>query len=70
MAEGRTCQDTEKKETERRPLASWRRQREGLIRTAKAIDRATRTHELETAEGGTCQDTESNRPSDAHSHPG
>ena len=28
------------------------------------------THSLETAEGETCQDTEKNRPTEAHSHPG
>ena len=48
---------------------SWRRQREGLVRTHKETDRPRRTHALETAEGGTCQDTQGNRPTEAHSHP-
>ena len=83
------------KETERRALTSWRRQRAGLVRTRKikrpsdvhslpgdgrgkdlsgrtrkATDRATRTHQLETEDGGICQDAESNRLSEAHSHSG
>jgi len=31
---------------------------EGLVRTCKENDWVTGTHSLETAEGGTCQDTE------------
>ena len=48
----------------------WGWQREGLVRTWKETDRARRTHVLETAERGTCQDTERIRPSKAHSRPG
>ena len=60
----------EKKATERRALTDWRRQkRGGLVRTWKESERPTRTHCLETTEGGTCQDTERNRPTDVHSHP-
>ena len=59
-----------KKGPKRRALTYWRCQREGLVRACKATDRATRTHSLETAEGRTCQNTERNRPRDAHSHPG
>ena len=44
--------------------------REGLVRIRKETNRATRTHQLEETEGGTCQDTERNRLSEAHSHPG
>ena len=92
MAEGGTCQDTErnrltkghshpghgrgmdlsghrKKLTEQGALTNWRRQK-GLIRIQKATDRAKGTHVLKTAEGGTCQDTERNRLTKGHSHPG
>ena len=58
-----------KKQAERGALTLWRQQK-GLVRTRKETDRASRTHKLETAEGATCQDTERNRPSDAHSRPG
>jgi len=51
-------------------LTSWRPQREGLVRTWKETDQARCTHCLETAEGGTCQDTEGKRLSKAHSLPG
>ena len=59
-----------KKLTDRGALTSWRWKREGIVRTQKEIDRPRRTHILETAEGGTCQDTERNRPIEAHLHPG
>ena len=91
MAEGETCQDTErnqpseghspsgdgrgrdlsrhgKKKTKRGALTFWRGQKEGLVRTRKEADRARGTHILETAEGGTGQNTERNQPSEAHSH--
>jgi hypothetical protein len=55
------------KPTERGPLTNWRRQKEGPVRTRKEIDRVRGTHILETAEGGTCQDTETNRSSEGHS---
>ena len=58
----------EKKATEKRALTSWRRQREGFVRTRKETDRMTRTHFLEMAEGGTCQDTkETDQTTRAHS---
>ena len=59
-----------KEPTERGELTFWRWQRERLVRTRKEIDRASGTHFLETAEGGTCQDTERNRPSEGYSLPG
>ena len=59
-----------KKSTEGRTLTTWRRQRERLVRTWKEIDRGKDTHDLETAEGATCQDAERNRPIEGHSLPG
>ena len=59
-----------KKSTDRGALTSWRRQRERLVKSWKEIDRPRRTHSLETAEVGTCQDTERNRPTKAHSRAG
>ena len=59
-----------KKPTEPGALTSWRQHREGLVRTQKETDRPRRTHQLETASGGTRQDTERSRPSQAHSPPG
>ena len=93
MAEGGTCQDTErnqptkahslpgdgrgrdlsghgKKPTDRDALTNWRWQREGLVRTQKETNQPRSTHKLEMEEGGTCQDTERNRPTEAHSHSG
>ena len=67
---GRHSSGHQKKQTDRCALTSWRRQRQALVRTMKVTDRPTRTHPLETAEGGTCQDTERNRPTDAHSPTG
>jgi len=46
-----------KKETEEGALTLWRPHREGLVRIRKKRDRARGTHSLETASGGTCQDT-------------
>ena len=54
--------------TEQGALTLWRWQREGLVRTQKETDRARRTNHLETAEGGTSQDTERNRPSEGHEY--
>ena len=59
-----------KKPTEQGTLTYWRQQREGLVRTQKETDRARHTDVLKTAEGGTCQYTERNRPSETHSHTG
>ena len=59
-----------KKSTDRGALTNWRRQREGIVRTRKEIDQPRRTHILETEEGGNCQDTKRNRPTEAHSHSG
>ena len=66
---GRDLSGHGKKTTYRGALTSWRRQREGLVRTQKETDRPRCTHIpiLETTEGGTCQDTERNRPTEAHS---
>jgi hypothetical protein len=38
------------------------------VRAWTETDRARRTHSLETAEGGTCEDTERYRPTELHSH--
>ena len=43
---------------------------EGLVRTPKESDRPRHTHFLETADRGTCQDTERIRPTEAHSRTG
>ena len=56
-----------KQPTKRGVLTFWRRQREGLVRTWKETDRPRRTHQLETAEEGICQDTERNRPTESRS---
>ena len=56
--------------TDRGPLTSWRRKTEGLVRTSKEPDRPRPTHFLETADRATCQDTETIRQTEAHSHPG
>ena len=67
---GRDLSGQGKKPTGRGALTNWRRQREGLVRTQKGTNRPRRTHTLQMAEGGTCQVTERNRPTEAHSHPG
>ena len=46
-----------KEVTELGALTNWRQQREGQVRTQKGADRVRGTHFLETAEGGTSQDT-------------
>ena len=56
--------------TDRGPLTSWRRQREQLVRIPKQSDRPRPTHILEAADRGTCQDTETIRPTEAHSPTG
>ena len=61
---------TRKETNERRALTCWRRRTEGLVRTWIETDRPRHTHQLETADGGTCQDTERNWPTEAHSLPG
>ena len=66
---GRDLSRHGKKNIEGGALTDWRRQRDRLVRTRKETDRARHTHCLETAERGTCQDTERNRPSEAHSRP-
>ena len=40
---------------------------EGLVRTQKETGQARHTHVLEMVEGGTCQNTETNWASEAHS---
>ena len=53
--------------TDRGPLTLWRPHREGQVRTRKASDRQRPTHQLETTQGGTSQDTkESDRPRPTH----
>ena len=56
--------------TDRGPLTVWRRQTERLVRTSKQPNRPRPTHELETADRATSQDTETIRPTEAHSHSG
>ena len=67
MAEGRTCQDTERNRLSKSHSHPGRRQREGLVMTRKETDQARRTHSLEAAEGGICRDTERNQASREHS---
>ena len=55
--------------TKRELLTSWRRQKEGLVRTRKETDRARGTHFLETAEGVAYQDTERSLPKEWNSRP-
>ena len=43
---------------------------EGQVRTQKESDQPRPTHKLETAQGGTTQDTERIRTAEAHSLPG
>ena len=56
--------------TDRGPLTRWRWQTQRLVRTPKQSDRPRPTHILETADRATCQDTETIRPTEAHSHAG
>ena len=67
---GRGLSGHGKKPTERGALTSWKRQREGLVRTRKESNRARGTYSLETGEGGTHQDKERNRSSEGNSLPG
>ena len=67
---GRGLSGHGKKPNGRGALTNWRRQREEPVRTQKESDQSRCTHILETAEGGTCQDTERNGPTEAHSLPG
>ena len=53
--------------TDRGLLTGWRRQTEGLVRTPKQSDRPKPTHQLETTDRRTCQDTETIRPTEVHS---
>jgi hypothetical protein len=54
---GRELSGHRKKATKRDGLTNWRRERKGPVRTRKENDRLRRTHKLETAQGGACQDT-------------
>ena len=67
---GRDLSGHRKKPTDQGALTSWRRQREGLGQDTEKTSQARCTHQLETAEGETCQDTERNQPSKVHSRPG
>ena len=67
---GRELSGHAKKPTDRGPLTDWRQQKKALLRTRKETGRPRPTHQLETAEAGTCQDTERNCLTEAHSHPG
>ena len=59
-----------KKANLRRALTFWKQQGEGLVKPRKETYPATRTHMLEIADGGSCQDMGRNRPNEAHSLPG
>ena len=59
-----------KNPTERGALTNWRQHQEEQVRTRKESDRARGTHILETASGGTTQETERIRPSKGHSRTG
>ena len=67
---GRDMSGHRQKPAKQGVLTNWRRQREGLVRKQKEISQTRHTHSLETAEGGTCQDTERHWPSEAHPHSG
>jgi hypothetical protein len=69
MAEGKTCQDTERNRPREvhSPPGGW--QREGPVSTQNETDQVRHTYFLETAEGGTCHGTERNRLREAHSRP-
>ena len=56
-----------KNPTKRGALTSWRRHREGQVRTWKESDRERGTHILETASERTCQDMERIRPREGYS---
>jgi hypothetical protein len=56
-----------KKLTDRGALTTWRSCREGQVRTLKETDQARCTHSLETAQGGTSQDTKKNQQSEVNS---
>ena len=55
--------------TDRGTLTSWRHQRRRPVRIRKETDRLSHTHVLVIVEGGTCQDTERDRPAEPHSLP-
>ena len=60
----------QKNPTNRGPRTNWRRQTERLVSTPKESHRLRPTHILETVNRGTCQDTETIRPTEAHSQTG
>ena len=47
-----------------------RQQNKGLVRTQKETDQARDTHQLQTAEEGSCWNTERNQPRNGYSLPG
>ena len=70
---GRDLLGQENRPTDRGALTneSWIRKRKQLVRTRKQTDRSRCTHVrvLDTAEEGTCQDKETDRPIEVHSRP-
>src|SRR6266850_2159102 len=58
------------KQSKQGALTFWRVQRERQVRTQKQTEQARGTHILESAEGETSQDTETNRASKGHSQTG
>ena len=67
---GRDKSDHRKHPTKRGALTSWRRYREGQFSAQKESHRARGTHILETASGGTSQNTKTIPPSEGHSPTG
>jgi len=56
--------------SERGALTNWRAQMDGQVRTRKESKRVRGTHELESADGRTSQDTEGIQASEGHSQTG
>src|SRR6266850_912085 len=59
-----------RKESDRGALTSWRVQTDRQVRTQKEFDRARGTHQLESTDGRTSQDTERIQLSEGHSRTG
>ena len=57
MAEGGTCQDTEKNRASEEHSPPGEDRGRDFVRIRNESDRAWGTHQLGTTEGGTCQDT-------------
>jgi len=62
--------DHGKNVSQRGVLTSWRAQTEGRVRTRKECEPLRGTHQLESTDGETSQDTEEMQASEGHSHSG